>query len=461
MTETPRATSLPSSSDAEPYVPLSWMGVAAFGSAILLVVLLLILAADSFYKKRPLLELELVLIGIAVVVVLSFIGRRRIRDAEGTLSARALGIDLCSAAWWTALVVGAIYGAYWLAITIPLQNEVQSQVSKMVENLNQGNVGAAFHQTLPPGSGVAPGDVASMEARYRRNFLAFRKSPIVQTALRNKGECRYDSGSMRDTEFSTGLMTCTAGGTLISPEGRLTLTVPLRAIDLVRGDQEKVTGGRQWQIMPEPDGYVTTGQFTPYGWAINDVINKGIETGFSFLNTQSTGTTARLDAAPHAAAASWGVLAHYPPDWLDRASDKLFTLPGGAAPSEPQRALFRRMWRTIGLLATGTRLKDYADTATPLTVTDSGLELSIAVEAPLPGEEGNPGAAIGRLVLVSNDASLLARLKELKAAANPDRVTDQPPTDLNLPAPNWRVLRIESNLQFIEMSRPQSAQPGS
>src|SRR5262245_59366067 len=110
MTETPRATSLPPSSDSEPYVPLSWLGVGSFSSAVVLVLVLIGLAYHAFNRKRPLLEMDLILIFAAVVMLLSFIGRRRIRNSEGTLSGtltgKSVSIDLCDAAWWTALVVG-------------------------------------------------------------------------------------------------------------------------------------------------------------------------------------------------------------------------------------------------------------------------------------------------------------------------------------------------------------------
>lgn len=473
MTPSARTTPLPSPSEADAYVPLSWAAVAALASALGLLLLLVVLAADAFWRKIPLLELDLVLLGVGTVLVLSFIARRRVRDSEGTLAGQVqLGrqrIDLSNTAWWTAVVVAITYLAYWLAITIPLQREAVTQAARLVEHLNQGNLAAAFHQLLPPGSGVAPGDLPTMEARYRKDFLHFRKSSLVQTTFRNPGQCRFIPGSIHNVEFSTGQMTCIATGTLESPEGRLHLSFPLKAVSLARMDPSANASGRLWQVLPDTNGYVNSTEYTPYGWAIHEVINKGVDHAYAFLRRQSGGLLERREAyviyalrasvdedsdrAALAAVLGPGVWFHYPATWLDQTSDRLFTRANGVVPTDRQREQFRRMWRTIGLMPSGSRLKDYQDSATPLSITSERLELAVAVEIPLPGAKGEPGAAVGRLILQCDDRAVLERLRTLREHADPAQTTPQPPTDLNLPPIPWRVQRVESELQFIEMSR--------
>jgi len=477
MAESPRLTALPSSSDAEPYVPLSWTAVAAFAMAILFSVLLVALSVDAIFKKRPLLEPEIVILFVAIVMTLSFVGRRAVRNSEGTASGTALGIDLCTAAWWTALVLGLGYSAYWLAITLPIQNDAQSQVQKWVASLDQGDTGAAFHLTIPPNGrrDIAPGDLPTMEARYRRDFVQLRQSKLARMALRNKGEGRYEPGSIRDMVVQTGQLTCTASGTFVCPEGRFTVAVPLKATaSQVTGEREKVTAGRQWQILPDPEGYITASELTPYGWAVAKASTEASEVGRAFLNLQTHTPGSRreafiifsersdlpsdVDLSPLAAVGGWGVIADIPAAWLDRTSDRFFTLPGGAAPSSEQRDRFRRMWQTNALLPPGTRLKESKDVGESLRFTDTGLELLIPLEIPLPGNDGDPGAATGRLVLFSNEAPLLARLQELKAASQ--GLVEKEPADLQLPPGKWRVLRVESNLQVQHPGRAPARGPG-
>jgi hypothetical protein len=96
MAEPTSAPALPSTADPIPYVPISWMAVAAITVASLFVGLLIVLGLSAFLAKKPLIQPELLALP-AVGIVLSFAARRVIRNAEGTRT----GESLVNRAWWT------------------------------------------------------------------------------------------------------------------------------------------------------------------------------------------------------------------------------------------------------------------------------------------------------------------------------------------------------------------------
>lgn len=474
MAESTRSPALPSTADPQPYIPLSWPAVAAFGAAVVFLMVLLGLAIDAYWMRRPLLEPELVLVFVVTTLLLSFVSRRIIRNSEGTRTGDvAVGgatLNLPVAAWWTAVVLGLAYFAYWFAVEYSVRREARAEVQKWIEAISRNEIPVAFHQTIAPTrrAAIAPADAARMENEFRESFIAFRQARLTRTIQRNPGGCRFEPGGLRNWAFDREGLSCTYAGVLQCPEGRFHVVVPLRGTEPAAADPEQIAAGRQWQILYSEDGYIDSSVLTPYGWAVNSLIAQGESHGRAFLTEQASGPQAQAvavatfvsgedadaDFAPLAAVGGWGLRYHFPAAWLDRTADRLFTLEGGAAPSEGQRDRFRRMWRTTGVLPPGLRIMDSPDRGESLTITPVGLELKLPVELPMPTESFEPSAARGRLVLTCTSPDVVARLNALRSAADPHRMTERAPSDLNLPPAPWQVLRIESNLRVAPPSRP-------
>src|SRR4051812_180434 len=105
MAEAPsRPPTLPSTADAAPYAPVSWLAVAAMLSTVLFAVFLLVTGYGAYKDKRPLLQEWLLVLPVAAIV-LSFAARRVIRNSEGTRTGELFGVDLPNAAWWVSLVL--------------------------------------------------------------------------------------------------------------------------------------------------------------------------------------------------------------------------------------------------------------------------------------------------------------------------------------------------------------------
>src|SRR5689334_14819644 len=114
MVEATRPPSLPQTVETQSYTPISWPAVAAFGAAVVFVLTLVALGLDARLKRRPLLEPEFVAFFVAIILVLSFISRRVVRNSEGTRTGNvavtgSVSLNLPAAAWWVAVVVGLSY----------------------------------------------------------------------------------------------------------------------------------------------------------------------------------------------------------------------------------------------------------------------------------------------------------------------------------------------------------------
>src|SRR5262245_61762458 len=134
MAEPSPAPALPSTADPVPYVPVSWMAVAAATVAGLFIAILLALAVSAFVTKRPLVQAEL-LVFPAIGIVLSFAARRMIRNAEGTRT----GDNLANIAWWTCVIGGLGYAAYLLAIDFAIRRDARIELERWVDHLKSGD----------------------------------------------------------------------------------------------------------------------------------------------------------------------------------------------------------------------------------------------------------------------------------------------------------------------------------
>jgi hypothetical protein len=242
MAEPMQSPSLPSTADTTPYVPVSWMAVAAIGVAAAFAVTLLALGVVAFTSKKPLLEDWLLAMPV-IAIVLSFAARRVIRNSEGTRT----GENLAIYAWWTALVLGLCYVAYLFAIDFAIRRDARGEIEKWMALVTRGDdddLFRAFHRTLPPGGrqGINPDDKHQMQIRFRDELLVFRTCDLLKLAQRNKDEFEFTSGAVT-WSYKPGMVDCLLHGTVKCPEGTFPVLIPLKGMEGVTGAEGG--GGRQ------------------------------------------------------------------------------------------------------------------------------------------------------------------------------------------------------------------------
>lgn len=484
MADLSPAPALPSTADPTPYVPVSWMAVAAALVTGLFLVVLLVLGISAFVGKRPLIMPELLVFPV-IGVVLSFAARRLIRNSEGTRT----GERLVNAAWWVSLVAGLGYSAYLFAIDLSIRRDAEGEVQRWVGYLvknDKDDLERAFLRTLDPArrANLKPGS-PDIQAQFRDALVAFGQCDVVLLTRRNPGEgvCTFTPGGLKDWSYKPGGIDCVFTGVLKCPEGVFPLNIPLRGMEGVSG----VEGGtRQWTIIPSENGYISrsTMSLTPYGWLVVELQLSGGQFGRSFLNRLDVGSLmfplayheyigpvtkqqhwqAVGEAAPVRMAVGGvaGALAPYhTTEMTDFYRNRFFRLLGGGEPTGDLKQKFADSWNNFGLVAPGRRLRNSPDTRDDIIITENAIEIRIPCELPFATAEGSSSAARCRLVVACTDPTLLADFKRLRAEANPDHATDTPPPSVAKRNLNWRVVRVETDLNPITLSTRQDREgPG-
>jgi hypothetical protein len=479
MAESTNAPSLPSTADTTPYVPVSWMAVAALTVAASFAATLLALSVVAFTNKKPLLE-DWLLAMPAIAIVLSFAARRVIRNSEGTRT----GEHLANYAWWTALVLGLCYVAYLFAIDFAIRRDARAEAKKWMDQVAKGtddDLDMAFLRTIPPGArqGISATDKFQLRSRFRDELLAFRTCDLLKIAQRNRGELEFSPGAV-NWSYKPGTVECVLQGTVKCPEGTFPIVVPLKGVEgVVTAEGGSV--GRQWMITrPPASGFIDQARATrtAYGWLLMFFEIDGGGFGKGYVSHLAGGPSAhtyayRAFVVPGGDRAGWSAvaadqLAHLAFAVPARAAfgdagyaeymDKHFyKAPGGAEPSADQKARFLASWNAQGLRPAGDKLKDAGGNVTDkedlVTVTDSAIEVRVPVEIPVLGT-GKIEVARGRLVVACTDPAVLAEVKQLKASANPAQGTSSPPEELMRKKVLWRVVRVESDMLPVNIAQP-------
>ena len=478
MAEPISAPALPSTADATPYVPVSWMAVGAFTVAAVFVGVLLALGISAFLAKKPLIQDELLALP-AIGVVLSFAARRVIRNSEGTRT----GERLANNAWWICVVAGLGYAAYLAGIAYSIRRDARQELERWINFLqtDEDHVSYnAFLRTREPAqrAAVSASDTKQIESRFRDDLVAFKQTDLLRLLRRNKGEgvCRFTVGGVRDWSYRAGGIDCTYAAVMKCPEGSFPLVIGLRGSEVVSGMEG---AGRQWGIIQPPNGFIVREQqsLTQYGWTIQALEESGAAFGSQFLMSLRAGpgiipylyqglikansaSAARewqmiLNTLPGRMAATGGLAVTHPytADYLAYSfSESFFKGADGSNPSSEQRAQFKSIWDSAGLLPSGARIKTNSEKHPNLRITDTSVEVSVPCELPLPGGMGS-AAARGRIIVVSTDPGIAAELKQLRSDANPDAGMSAPPEGLGGRGFNWRIARVESDFVRVEMQR--------
>lgn len=474
MAETSRPPTLPSTADATPYAPVSWLAVAAMGVAGLFTVLLLFAGYGAVREKRPLLQEWMLALPVAAIVF-SFAARRVIRNSEGTRTGVLFGIDLPATAWWLSLVLMLGYGAYLMAIDFAIRRDARGEVERWVGLIVEDKIPQAFNRTLPPG-GRKP--EAQLLAQHREEILVFRQSDLVRVALRNKGATTFEPGGMRDWQYKTSGIDCVFAGTLRCPEGSFPVHVTLKGVEGVPG-AEGAGAGRQWQVVPSSGGYFQAAgaAITPYGYYVGELERKAADYAGGFVRVflekpgaqyfaykgyvepgGDPATVFRVYDTGQPRAAVAGAIGGFfspPPEqnqkYLKAVRDQLYRTQSGAPATDKQRDDFIKIWERGGILPPGARIRNSADTTGLIQVTDTAVEVRVPIELLIPGDELT--AARGRLVLACTDPGVLSELKQLRASADPGKPSTRPDEFRDRVA-HWRLVAIESDLVKVKMQGP-------
>jgi hypothetical protein len=478
MAEMTRSPSLPSTADANPYVPVSWMAVAAVVVAGLFALLLLAFGSFAFINKKPLLMEELLILPV-IAIVLSFAARRMIRNSEGTRT----GEKLANTAWWMSLILGLCYVAYLFAFDLAIRQEARGEVDKWMDYVKKGtdeDILLAFHRTLPPGKrqSVGASDATQMQLLYRDDLLVFRNSDLLKLAQRNH-DFQFTPGAVTWV-YKPGAIEANVAGTVKCPEGTFPVSIALKGLEGVTA-AEGGGGGRQWTVTrPQTGGFIdqALAARTRYGWLVLLLELDGSNYGIQFIDHAALGPLGlpyvyRGFVVPNGDRLGWGAVA------ADRILQLAFAVPAqamnnagytdylehhlykgrnGTEPSADKKAQFLTSWNTFGLRRAGDRLKDGGggpiDKESQITVTETAVQVRVPVEIPLLSTGSKHEVARGRVVVECTDPKLLAELKQLKEEAKPDQGTTSPPEDLGRRKISWRVLRIESDMVPVNIIPP-------
>ena len=471
--------SLPSTADQVPYVPVSFLAVAAGLAAGTLILALLGFGLIAYRDHKPLIELELFTSLAVAAVVLSFAARRVVRNSEGTRTGTLFGIDLPNAAWWTGVVLGLSYATYMFAVEYSIRKDAEHEVKIWLDYVQKGDpesLNRAFHRCQEVGlrRTVRADDGAAMETRWRDNYVAFQQCDLVLASARNPGTT-FELGGLRDWSYTPAGVECVFTATMTNAEGVFPIRIPLRAPE-TRGVPGE-TGGRQWQVVFQAAGFIQpdNARITPYGWNVMPMAANGGEFGRTFtarcghresrpqaiLDSAVTDPALRAALEPYRielqsarlAMLGGAVEANASANRViyDTLADRFSTLPGGAAPSADQKQKFRDIWNGTGFNRVGERYRENSDQHDRLTFTDSRIELRIPVEIALPSIQTE--IARGRLLLVCTDTATIARMKELRDSASPSNATTTSPEGFQLKSYPWKVLRLESDLKPVPIGR--------
>ena len=476
---------LQSTADQAPYVPVSWLAVAAAAVAGFFVFLLIVMGIIAFRAHRPLLEEELLIFAV-LAIVLSFAARRVVRNSEGTRTGSLFGIDLPNAAWWVGLVAGLGYGSYLLAIEYSIRSDAKNEVQSWSALIVKGDAESltrAFHRTQDPNQrkGIRADDTAQLEGRWGKELTSFKQCDLVRILARNPGS-KIEIGGLRTWQFRT-TVDVVYSATLTCPEGTFPIHIPLRGVDSTAGSE----GGRQWQIEFSQAGYIDKehGTLTPYGWYVLNLMITGSDVSRRFLAGSSTTREARTGVflefgpskpedltflnpmsvgAAQARAAVVGIVAANMwipgPEFLNYSADKLFTLPGGGKPDAEKLKTFRSAWNSVGVVRAGERLRDTGDTNDLVSIGENAIEFRSPIEVPLPATKGDSIAARGRLILICDDPTAVAEAKKLRESADPSQGTSRPVEGMSLKEIPWRVVRIESDMKPVRQEQKGPGGPG-
>lgn len=483
------------------YKPISGWAVAALTIAGLYVLIVGTIAATALYEKRPALSVVWVILAV-IGLILSIVARIHIKRSEGTRA----GLKQAAIAWWLSVMGGAAFGAYIYASKIALEKQAEDFSREWFTLLKQGKddstkLNEAFLLMMPPNrrQGIDPEAAAELGAAQ---WPEFRNSELVRLFERYGDDIavvaigvsnwqQIDTGYQIDYAFQVR-----------SPEGIVDLNL------ILFGSEGKDFVGRQWHVA-FGKGAMTTQSRTTYGRLLNHMQDEAREVGEAWqfnlghgregfevnsrqghiadvyamtLNPAERKIIAAFNVAQIGIARAGGLpigtfslLANasgIPPTNDSDSEDRLFhALQNNGfftiteKISDEKKTRLRDAFRFKQIMKAGESRHVNLDTAPQISVTAQEIRYSHPIEFAVPsGNTSKPPIICGgRLIIVSQNPQIIAELfeQQAKGKANP---TAKDETPINLlatrPPRDWRILRLESNLEPLQMPKTAAAQGG-
>jgi hypothetical protein len=464
------------------YKPLSWLAVAAIAVAGAYLVFVLVTGGAALWYKKPTLNIfPLFLAGTGLV--LAVVARAQIRRSEGTRDGRRMA----GAAWWISVLGGAAYGAYLYASILALRQQSDKVALEWLDLLKQGKTDQAFLYVIDPASrqNVNPENRFELEGRFGGGLLpTFRSSELVRFYHRNGADVEVTPLGMSGWQQVEGGYQVESAFKLRAPEGSFTLNI------MLIGSEGPNVAGREWHIRFSDQSLVTNSR-TTYGRLLLELLGEagGVSQAWLESLSRKMPAVAYIDTLPAAERGRYralldakmaGLVPYVPMEQLVRAAlplakqeqgaddplaaalvDRgLFQVEGAKFVTEETKAKLRGVWSLGDIAPAGKRRLQNPETGPQLTFDGKQVTFVLPVEVGLPGSP--VGYAAGRLVLVSDTPELVKELKELKeqGKADPDRAdTTQDELLRSRPSRNWRVERIETTLEPLQMQQ-RSGPPG-
>lgn len=466
------------------YLPVSNFAVAAIIVSGFSVLLLTITAVSAFIKKRPALDTIYLLFLSGLGLALSIIARLHIKRSEGTRT----GLKVASVAWWLSVLGCAAFGAYYLASIMSLRQQSEATAMEWFDLLKQKKIDHAFVFTIEPTirQNVNPDNPSDLDARFGAVPLpTFRNCELARFFLRNGEDAQVFTLGIGSWQQVPGGYRGEGSFRLTSPEG-----VFVADIFLIGTEGENIVG-RQWYISMT-DGLLKPVNRTTYGRMIGELKDEAEKFAMNWIENVRADKIEdiAIDSLPTkdqngilmqliALRLAENALGHSLPAALIAqldsnvlASDREFMFPellargffqieGAQFLTEEKKSLLRETWK-IGMMARagGQRLQN-SDTSTHISVTTREILFSLPVEIKLPG--GQFSFTKGRVLVASTVPEIVKEMNDLKAKgkANPDEADTTPRALLEERVPRqWKVVRIETNLEALSMPQAPPGGPG-
>ena len=480
------------------YKPISGWAVAALVISGLFILVVGAIAATALYNKRPALSWFWIILA-AIGLVLSIVARVHIKRSEGTRA----GLKQATIAWWFSVLGGAAFLAYFMASQVALKQQAERAAFAWFKLLKEckkdpSKINDAFLWTQDPAKreGVEPTDLTKLDALFGGGPLpGFRNSDLVRYFERNGEDVEVVSLGISSWEQIDAGYRMECAFRLRTPEGVANLNV------ILFGSEGKNIAGREWHILMPPGG-MTFESSTTYGRLLNHLQDEAQQVATtwmrSFSNKESADyylmtlpaskrrlmlaaldaariayqktlafalqTNAELPAPPLSFTAIPDVTLS--PDEL-KSPDLVFNALqangffGVGAVTEDKKSRLRHAFRIGMMLKGGDSRMVNPDTAGQIYVTPQEIRYTFPVDIALPTRP--PAVYGGRLVIVSQTPELVAELNDqyAKGKANP-AAADESPFNLlsQRPPRDWRVLRLETNLELLAPPKQAPGGPG-
>jgi hypothetical protein len=158
--------------------------------------------------------------------------------------------------------------------------------------------------------------------------------------------------------------------------------------------------------------------------------------------------------ARSAVAGGLGMRHPEPPDY-DAQIDRFFAPveTGDPVREREQRRQFAAAWKNGRIMPTGRIIQQNPEREGILYVHKDAFELRVPCELQTPGSESSGLAARGTVVLRCDDPAFVARVNELRAAADTDPLVDLDPAGQQPGAIPWKIVRVESDMKPVPVER--------